>query len=371
MLTAMEYVTVMLEEYKSVRQESLEALNQIHTIVQYGLASIGLSVGLGLVTLQRDVTAAAVVLMGLVPTLIIFGMVMTGVSVHRVLQTRIYLRALEAEIADRLPRGDLRVPHWERSRAARSETAVNAYPFAILASIGVATILGPVLGGALLYSHGRVEWFVVGEWLDCIGILYFAYRCRRRYSKFVVLNGENLATTDVVSTRTAMGRVRRVLKWAAIGSLAVGIPIAIYGVLVMPAKASAPEIDVSIARNSSHIVLTAHVIVRGVSEREQYSVEVDAREYRQEAGAGRYIALGAPLYEAQLSANNQGRIKSEISIPLSLGPNHVVSIEAWYGDRPGPCHSLSGPIPIGTLRADDPLEEMGRPGCVLIRLPKD
>lgn len=65
-----EPVSIMLAEYGSVRTESLEALGQIHTIVQYGLASLGVSVGLGLVTAHNNTTTGAIVLMGLSPTVL-------------------------------------------------------------------------------------------------------------------------------------------------------------------------------------------------------------------------------------------------------------------------------------------------------------
>jgi hypothetical protein len=187
-----DYVTVMLAEYNSVRVESMEALNQIHTIVQYGLASIGVSVGLGLVTSQHSTTAAAMVLMGLIPTLIVFGVTMMAVAVHRVVQTRQYLRYLEAEISRQLPKQEVRVPSWERTRKEQDHAAVNGYPFAIFASIGTASVLGPGLGGYLLASHHLWPGFVVGEILDIGAISVFAARCARTYRRIVTYSRSEL-----------------------------------------------------------------------------------------------------------------------------------------------------------------------------------
>jgi hypothetical protein len=188
----MEDQAVMLAEYSSVRLESLEALSQIHTIVQYGLASIGVSVGLGLVTSEHSVTAAAMVLMGLIPTLIVFGVIMMAIAVHRVIQTRQYLRGLETKIVARLSDSSINVPGWERMRAEHGDLAVNGYPFAIFAAIGTASVLGPGLGGYLLATHHFWAGFAVGESVDGTAMAVFAYRCRRTYSRLAKLNRTEL-----------------------------------------------------------------------------------------------------------------------------------------------------------------------------------
>lgn len=374
---------VMLEEYKSVRQESLEALSQIHTIVQYGLASIGLSVGLGLVSLQRDVTAAAIVLMGLVPTLLGFGLMMTAVSAYRVLQTRRHLSDLEADIAARVPEGDLKAPNWERTRGARSTVSVNAYPFAILASIGAATILGPGLGGALLYKHERWEWFVIGEWFDVMGIAYFAYRSNRRYREFVNLeSGQTAAPAQIVMRIVRRALVwlagldgaHRALFWVTAALLAAGVPFALYSVRAASATAGIPEIDAGVVRGSAGFALTAHVNVAGLVEHEHYRIEVDLRRYRPVAGGGTYVQLGLPLYQAELGADGRGHIKSTISTPLPSGHDLVVVVEVWRGARPGSCGlpgASSGVGQSATPGGVDQIKEAARTGCVVVRLPND
>jgi hypothetical protein len=372
----MDYVTVMLEEYKSVRQESLEALSQIHMIVQYGLASIGLSVGLGLVSLQRDVTAAAIVLMGLVPTLLGFGLMMTAVSAYRVVQTRRHLSGLEADIAARVAEGGQKAPSWERTRVARSTVSVNAYPFAILASIGAAAILGPGLGGALLYKHERWEWFVIGEWFDVMGIAYFAYRSNRRYREFVDLeSGQTAAPMHGALVWLAdLDGARRALFWVTAGLLAAGLPFALYAVRAASSPAGIPEIDTGVVRGSAGLALTAHVNVGGLAEHERYRIEVDLRRYRPADGGGSYVQLGLPLYQAQLGANGRGHIKSTISTPLPSGRDLVVVVEAWRGARPRSCGLPGASSSIGrsaTPGGVDQIEEAARTGCVVVRLPND
>jgi len=185
-------VMILLAEYNSVRTESLEALSQLQMIIQYGLASLGVSVGLGLVTAQHSPTTAAIVLMGLIPTIMIFGLIMMAVAVHRVIQTRQYLRYLE-KIATCLPSsGDHNVPRWERMRTEHDASAVNGYPFAIVATVGATVALGPGLGGFLLATHHLWVGFAIGEVLDLSAITIFADRARRTYQRLIKLNGTEL-----------------------------------------------------------------------------------------------------------------------------------------------------------------------------------
>lgn len=84
-------------------------------------------------------------------------------------------------------------PQWEQMRAQQNEAAVNAYPFAIVASIGAAIGFGPGLGGLLLATHGHWSGFAAGEFLDLSAILIFGVRSRRTYHRLVKLNHSELA----------------------------------------------------------------------------------------------------------------------------------------------------------------------------------
>jgi hypothetical protein len=197
-LAADDQLTVMLTEYRSVRTESLEALGQIHTIVQYGLAALGVSVGGGLAMIQKSVTVAAVVLMIFCPAVIVFGVEMMAVAVFRVIQSRQYLRRLEPEIAARVG-SDARSPRWERIRGTRNPTAVNGYPFAIIAAVCAAAVLGPGLGGYELARQGYWFAFAIGVLGDGAAITYFGYRCLRTYRRLDHFNDASLLEPDPVA----------------------------------------------------------------------------------------------------------------------------------------------------------------------------
>jgi hypothetical protein len=166
-----------IEEYKSVRQESLSALDHVQSVMQYGLASSGFVASLGFVAAQDTPTIGAVVLMVFVPILIGFAMVMMGVAVHRVIQTRRYLRGLEIRL-ETMAEGEP-VMAWERTRAL--EEGVNGFPFAMFAAIGSAVVAGPGLGGWVLADHDLWTAFVIGEALDIAAAVAFTTWSARTY----------------------------------------------------------------------------------------------------------------------------------------------------------------------------------------------
>jgi hypothetical protein len=79
----MDASELLTEQYRTVRQESLDALCQMQTVNQWGLGSIGVSTGLGVVAAQHSAGAAAVLLMGLVPVLVTFGVAEMAVMAQR------------------------------------------------------------------------------------------------------------------------------------------------------------------------------------------------------------------------------------------------------------------------------------------------
>jgi hypothetical protein len=185
----MTAIELLIEQYRTVRQESLDALNQMQTINQWGLGSIGVSVGLGLVASERSVVAAAVVLMGLVPGFIAFGIVTMSVITQRIIHTRLYLRLLEKELGVHFDG----FVGWERTRARNFRIGTSGYPFALLTNLGIAIGIGPGLGAALLASHGEWMAFIVGEVIDVIALASFSWWIIKVFKDMGVRNASELA----------------------------------------------------------------------------------------------------------------------------------------------------------------------------------
>lgn len=149
--------------------------------------------------------------------------------------------------------------------------------------------------------------------------------------------------------------------------LFIGIGITGYTALVAPDVAKAPDIDTTLTQAAGgQLTLTAHVKASGIKESEQYWVNVEARSEK----AGRYVVVGSPIYQAQLGADGQGNVDTDLTIPLPKGKYSAVSVEGWDGFHAGPCASLETPggAKLTASHSAEVLEE-GRTGCVVLRLP--
>jgi hypothetical protein len=166
----------------------------------------------------------------------------------------------------------------------------------------------------------------------------------------------------------------RIVPVAGVLSLVLGIGITGFIVLLGPAVARVPAIDVALTGTPSNFALDGEVKVGGIKQEYHYWVEVDARKA---AGNGSYKAVEKPLYLAQLGADSQGNIDMKFAITLIPHGYQAVSVEAWYGDHSGPCGSLAV---TGGANLTEPggsadklaeyLDENSRPGCVVVRLPE-
>jgi len=169
-------VDLLTEQYRTVRQESLDALTQMQTIMQWGLGSVGVSIGLGLVAAQRSATGGAVILMLVVPVLIVLGSVVIAVPARRVIDTRLYLQQLEGELAARFGDSLPGFVGWESTRGSRFRLGDSGYPFAFAATLLIAFAVGPILGGSLLIAKRQWIALAYGETIDFVGLGYYAHR---------------------------------------------------------------------------------------------------------------------------------------------------------------------------------------------------
>jgi hypothetical protein len=61
------WIDVTLNEYRTLREESLQALRQQQTVLQLGLAAVGVLTGIG-VQAREDEALAGLLLMGFIPS---------------------------------------------------------------------------------------------------------------------------------------------------------------------------------------------------------------------------------------------------------------------------------------------------------------
>lgn len=162
----MQLEDVLLEEYKTVRQEALESLGRVQSVSQYLFAAGGVVVTVGLVAGDKDETVGAAVLMTLIPLVVVLGIAMMTLEVQRALGARRHLRRLETRINALLgSSGD--GLSWEADRLEPDIRPLN--PFGIVYGIGVAgiVVIGPGIGGLVLRDD-LTAWYFVGGAADLI-----------------------------------------------------------------------------------------------------------------------------------------------------------------------------------------------------------
>jgi hypothetical protein len=170
----MDVVAVAIEEYKSVRQESLEAVARLQTIAQYGLAAAGVAIGIALVSAAKSVTIGALLLMALIPLLAIFGGAMMANEAQRVGRAHRHLCHLERYVNSHFPSvaGPL---SWETALVDGTSSRVLSYRMTIFVVVVGTLFIGPGIGGYLLAQDGLWTAFAISEALDLALTGAFAY----------------------------------------------------------------------------------------------------------------------------------------------------------------------------------------------------
>src|SRR5437763_12927819 len=126
----MDWVAVALEEYRTLREEALDALREQITVQRFGLAGLGVLLGIG-IQARSDIAVAATVLLGLTPLAAVFLLVMWMVAYGRMATIGMQLARLEAEISDRFPAEPWPLT-WERSRYPGALNRVLTRPRTVL-----------------------------------------------------------------------------------------------------------------------------------------------------------------------------------------------------------------------------------------------
>lgn len=153
------WVSVALEEYRSLRQETLQAIDRQHQILAFGTATSG--VVLGVAAKERPgSTSATVLLVVLLPLLVSLVVVVWLGEFRRMVRAGAHVAEIEHAISARYPgeppplrwESDFRRPQGHRRRIAPLYRAI----FAAAISIGV---VGAGLGDWGLAERHRWWWF--------------------------------------------------------------------------------------------------------------------------------------------------------------------------------------------------------------------
>jgi hypothetical protein len=164
----MELVDALLEEYKTVRQESLEAAGRVQSVAQYLLAAMGVVVTVAILAAERDPAVGAGLVMSLIPVSVVFGMAMMTLEFQRMLGPRRYMRQLERRINALLERGDDPGLGWEKNRLVTAQfRPMNPFLVMIVIAVAAIALVAPFIGGLILRDD-LTSWFWRGLWADVI-----------------------------------------------------------------------------------------------------------------------------------------------------------------------------------------------------------
>lgn len=148
----MQLVDALLEEYRTVRQESLEAAGRLQSVSQYLLAAMGVVVTVAVLAAEKNRTLGAGLVMLLTPISVVFGTAMMTLELQRMLGPRRYMRQLERRINALLEPAEGPGLGWETNRVPGGFRPLNPFPVAFgTAVVGIA-VAAPAIGGLILHD---------------------------------------------------------------------------------------------------------------------------------------------------------------------------------------------------------------------------
>ena len=162
----MQLEDALLEEYKTVRQESLEASGRVQSVLQYLFAAAGVAITVGVVAAKEDETVGAAVLMALFPLVVVLGIAAITLEIQRALGARRHLRQLEHRVNALLGSSEDGLS-WEAARLKPEMRPVNPFPIVFVVAVAAIVVIGPVMGGLVL-RDGLTVWYFVAAAADLI-----------------------------------------------------------------------------------------------------------------------------------------------------------------------------------------------------------
>jgi len=139
------WLSVTLEEYRSLRQEALHALSQQQTILQFGLSVLGVLVGLGVQQAGKESAVTILVGIAIVPLVAIFVVVIWFGELERLGRVGFHLATIEHSVNKELGRTAL----WWESALQRANGPYRRLRWryhAVVAVLLLVAAIGAVVG---------------------------------------------------------------------------------------------------------------------------------------------------------------------------------------------------------------------------------
>jgi hypothetical protein len=182
-----DWIQVALEEYRTLRSESLDSISQAQTTLRGGVVALGVLTGLS-VKVESGGTVAHFVLAVAVPALAIAALMQWLLETRRAVRAGTQIAVIEAEIEQRFDgAGPLQ---WERLvRAEFSPDKTFAYHWTVVLALLTAALPPPVLGLVALADHGKWGGFVIALLADLALFVAMVRFMRANHRELTSLHG--------------------------------------------------------------------------------------------------------------------------------------------------------------------------------------
>ena len=192
------WTEILLEEYRSVRQESLQAIDRQYRILALGTATAGVLLGIG-ARIGDGQTEATVLLMIVMPTLAAFVVLLWLGEMARMVRAGAHIADLEVRIATRHEDEEpplvwetlLRNPRRDRKRVR------NLYPAIFAVITLVLGVAGAAVGAIGLTDADHRFWFVVLTIGDVAGLAFVARLYVDHELRLRAIGGEDLHSKEL------------------------------------------------------------------------------------------------------------------------------------------------------------------------------
>jgi hypothetical protein len=147
----MDRVAVLMEEYRTLRDESLTALKLQHGILQFGVAGLGVLLGLGA---DMAGLGSALLLLAAVPVLALLIVVIWSTELRRMVRAGTHLVGIERRVNGELD-SELPILTWETSIRNGQLPRITGKDLAVTLLLAAISILSLAIGATRLVDEER------------------------------------------------------------------------------------------------------------------------------------------------------------------------------------------------------------------------
>jgi len=166
------WIEVALEEYKTLRQEILQSMQAQQAIVNYGLAVVGVLLGVAFNSWQQTVPAT-VLLLAFVPIVCYLVLFVWLGEIARMMRAGQYLKQLEEKISSKFPNESppLAWENYLREPVARAGTPQMVWNYiAVVGLFLLAAIVAVVVGNIRIFNEVERSTLI---WLNTVESTFF------------------------------------------------------------------------------------------------------------------------------------------------------------------------------------------------------